>query len=454
MKKHLVMIMTDHQRADAIGRAFDGKEVMPYLSSLARTGIKFNRAYTTCPLCAPARTALATGKWPSESGVIYNDWSGKTARQVKTIDDYLKDAGYSVGRIGVQHVKVKPALESRSDYDAFYTEVDYKNFMKNLGHELGTDSRDKTPVKEWLDGTYQEKKYSNTRVSQWPFDDDLFKDAWFVDKGIDFIEKESSKPKALFLNIWAPHPPLILPTCVKDQFSISENVLPSNINQTSLNEPSLRRQGIAAQLGEHISKKEWAKVWSAHHSLLYFADMQIKRLMAVVDKKLGLENVLFVFTSDHGDHLGQHQMYQKMEMYEQAINVPFIIRDDRLKRREVETCVSHLDLMPTVLGLLGIACDKLDGRDLSWCLENDLNIRDMPVYAQYSGNPGIGTMRRTIVDGSLKLTLDSNGDREFYNLNSDPLEMNNLMHDPRIQDMENDLISWCRNRQDVFTKEK
>ena len=76
-KHNLLFIMTDHQRADTIGMVQAGNEVTPNLNRLVKESVVFNRAYSTCPLCVPARTAIATGKYPDGNGVVYNDWEGK-----------------------------------------------------------------------------------------------------------------------------------------------------------------------------------------------------------------------------------------------------------------------------------------------------------------------------------------------------------------------------------------
>ena len=75
-KPNILLFMTDHQRADVIGMRQCGREVTPNLNRLARMGFQFDRAYDTCPLCVPARTALATGLYPTKNAVVYNDWKG------------------------------------------------------------------------------------------------------------------------------------------------------------------------------------------------------------------------------------------------------------------------------------------------------------------------------------------------------------------------------------------
>ena len=93
-RPNILLFMTDHQRADSLFMEQCGREVTPNLNRLAREGMVFERAYDTCPLCVPARTALATGVYPTKNGVVYNDWKGVTAGGFEPLHKALQKAGY------------------------------------------------------------------------------------------------------------------------------------------------------------------------------------------------------------------------------------------------------------------------------------------------------------------------------------------------------------------------
>ena len=103
--------------------------------------------------------------------------------------------------------------------------------------------------------------------------------------------------------------------------------------------------------------------------------------------KMGEEdNTMVIFTSDHGDHLGQHKMYQKMEMYDQAIHVPFLCKAPKGQVQEWDTPVSHLDILPTVLEMLNIeGATNLDGTSLASSILENKEPMKKPVFCQYSG---------------------------------------------------------------------
>ena len=134
---NLIFIMTDHQRADSIGMTQLGTNgrpipVCPTLNQLAEEGIYFRRTYTTCPLCVPARTALATGKYPTRNGVVFNDWQGEKAEDHLTIHQILYESGYDIAHIGVDHIQVMPSLKERINFAKWIDKFDHQRYLKDI----------------------------------------------------------------------------------------------------------------------------------------------------------------------------------------------------------------------------------------------------------------------------------------------------------------------------------
>ena len=174
------------------------------------------------------------------------------------------------------------------------------------------------------DGEYKRRRYSNARTSIWPYDLEDFKDVWFTNRAVEYLHKQHEKPFALFLYMWAPHPPLIVPKEHWDVFDESQIILPPYTGEKSIGEPENRCRGVAAQLGQYPPKNGWKEGWHAHLALSHLCDSQIGKIRETL-RKTGLDNnTMLVFTTDHGEHMGQHSMYQKMEMYEPAVRVPAI----------------------------------------------------------------------------------------------------------------------------------
>jgi len=443
---NLLFIATDHQRADSIGMVQAGIEATPHLNRLAGQGAVFGRAYTTCPLCVPARTALATGKYPTATGVVCNDWKGETAGDHKPMHQFLAEAGYEVGHVGVHHIRVSPSLQDRVPFSKWVSNPEYRQFMGQAGlDDRPADSnRFKRKITENQGGQPVPVSYSNTETAVWPHPEEYFLDSFFGQQAVEFIQQDRDQPFALFVYLWAPHPPLRVPEPYASLFDPEKLDLPPNVGPPARGEPPNRRLGIAAQLAEGISIDQWRKVWAAHLGLTRLADAVVGRILATLEEKGNSNDTLTIFTTDHGDHLGQHAMYQKMEMYEQAVRISLILRGLKTQPRTCDTPVSHLDLLPTLLDIIGIEKPGgLDGISLRPFLEDGVSLPDRPLFCQYSGNPVVGDIRRAVITRRHKYVYDPTDRPELYDLEVDSLEMENLAD--REKDLAEHLHDQCRD---------
>lgn len=442
-RKNLVFLMTDHQRYDTINMIQAGREVTPNLNKLARTGIVYERAYTTCPLCVPARTALATGVYPTASGIVYNDWADQTAKPMVTIHDILKQNGYTVAHIGVDHIKVSPPMKDRG-YDFFYNDADYADEAKEKGLIL-KDREDITYVQELCDGAMSTQGYSGVRVSEWEYPTEEFKDVRFLQQAVRFLEqREEEEPFALFVYLWAPHPPLKVPQPYSGMYPPDDLVLAANVGVPARNEPPSRRLGAAAQLAEGVEPDHWRRVWAASLGLTTLADELIGKLLDKIEEIGQKDHTAVFFTADHGDNLGQHGMYQKMEMYEECIHIPMILHLPGHAHEAINTPVSHLDILPTICQLTGINDEAAEGISLLELTAGGRGTDRNAVYAQYSGTYGYGFIRRALITDLEKYVFDEYGQQEYYRLEEDPEEMVNLAKDPVYRKDVECLHEQCR----------
>ena len=450
---NIVFIMTDHQRHDSLGMVQAGVEVTPNLNRLAAEGTVFGRAYNTCPLCVPARTALATGIYPTANGAVTNDWKGATAGDCKPMHQFLAEAGYEVAHMGVHHIRVNPPLDERLRFAEWIPKEAYNEYIAARGLATappageGTDRMSfSTPVMENREGRRVKKGYSNTNTAAWPGDAEHFFDSWVCRSAGEFLNRPHERPFALFVCLWAPHPPLRVPEPYYSMFDPHKLDLPENVGIAAEKEPPGRRRGVAAQLAEGVSMEQWRKVWAAHLGLVRLADDGIGRVLSALERSPAADDTLTVFTVDHGDHLGQHRMYQKMEMYEPAIHVPLVVRVQGAASGRVDRVVSHLDLAPTVLDAAGIPIPaSLDGRSLLPAVRDQAPLAERPAFSQYSGNPAVGDLRRAVITQRYKYIHDPNDAPELFDLENDPLEMNNIADDPSLEDKKNALHTLAAN---------
>lgn len=459
---NLLFIITDHQRADSLGMVQGGREVTPNLNHLANQSATFTRAYTTTPLCVPARTALATGRYPSGNGVLTNDRSSRASPHLKTLHERLAEKGYEMAHIGIDHLVLEPSLRNRVAWDCWIDASDHNAYLGEQGIDPSTLDMEafRKPVLENCEGVPTAKAYSSTRTALWPWESEHFLDLYWCDRAATFLTTPREKPFALFLNLWAPHPPLLVPEPFASNFDSGRIDLPGNVGKASSSEPGDLRKGIAAQLAEDVSPQEWRNVWAAHLGLVNLADAGIGRVLGTLREQGLWEKTLIIFTADHGDHLGQHALYQKMELYEPAVHVPLLIRSPQTIPSRIEKVVSHLDLFPTIMEVLGFGTNHLsDGQSL-FPLLTDMGTGGQGdadyAFLQYSGNPMVGDIRRGVVSARYKYIWHTSGEEEFYDLRHDPLEMNNLaqQHPPdEIEEHRKALREWAFSHDDKLFKE-
>jgi arylsulfatase A-like enzyme len=202
---------------------------------------------------------------------------------------------------------------------------------------------------------------------------------------------------------------------------------------------------VPAQLAEGVSEADWRAAWAAHLGLVRLVDDSVGRVLKVLKERGQAEDTVVVFTSDHGDHLGAHCLYQKMEMYEEAIRTPLVIRAPGAHKGRNDGLVSHLDLLPTVLDLAGLSVpEDLPGKSLCGALLGGAGPQREAVFSTYDGNFVIGDARRCVigprfkyiwyVGGGLRQAQPalsaSKGEEELYDLERDPGELVNLAAQP------------------------
>ena len=452
--KNLIFFMTDQQRADSSGLAINNIKITPSWDFLSDNSISYNIAYDSCPLCVPSRTSLATGLNPLHTGMLLNDLPGKYAKDNKPIHEMLFDAGYEVAHIGVDHISLMPKLKDRISYSCWVDDESYAEYASGKGYDIHRSEDQCDYVMENCEGTYIRRPYSNAVVSIWdkPLHD--FKDVWFADKAIEYIKSEHRKPFALFVCLWAPHPPLTVPQSYLDMFDMDGFSFPPNIGVPNKDEPASYEKGSPRQLAENVSADGWKDAWKAHFALTRLSDDQLGRILNAVEEAGIMNDTAIVCTTDHGEQLGQHGMYQKMEMYESAVRVPAIFHFPEIPIGRYNGPISHLDFVPTIVDyLLGKVEYPFDGISLLPFMEKSEEPPARDIFSIYNGNHQYGDTRRMVVRYPYKLIYDGR-DIEFFDLSSDPFELDNLRSaeslQPLIDDMFTSLAGWGKRCGDAF----
>ncbi|PWJ56705.1 arylsulfatase A-like enzyme [Dyadobacter jejuensis] len=422
-KPNIVYVLVDQWRAQAMGHAGDVNAFTPNLDQLASESIRVKNAVSGMPVCSPHRASLLTGQYPLTHGVFMNDVLLGT--DYMTLPKVFNKAGYQTGYIGKWHLDghgrnsyIPPVRQQGFGYwKALECTHDYNNSYYYAG-----DS-DKKLKWEGYDVMAQ------------------------VDDACQYIEDKAKKdaPFVLFIAMGAPHDPYqTAPEKYKAMFQDKELKLNPNVSKEN-------KDKVVRDL----------KGYYAHMAAI---DESIGKLRSKLKDSGISENTIFVFTSDHGDLLGAHGYWNKQQPYEESIRVPFIIHYPAMlgaTGRFSDILLNSPDIMPTLLGLTGIAIpNSVEGVDFSQVLLGKKKDRVSQTFiscaqpfGQWDRRKG-GKEYRGIVTHRYTYTRDLQGPWLLFDNQEDPFQLNNLVGQSgyeRLQArLEKGLQQELKKRKDEF----
>lgn len=414
--------MADQFRADCIG--YDGNKFImsPHLDDLAADGCYFQRGYSPSPTCVPARACLVTGKKASKTGFFSNDFSvpwtyGNTLMQV------LQTNGYQTINVGKNHFKpqrIKLGFEVNLIYET-----------KN--DENGTPS----DYHLWLqkqDATVQDtsKKYDNNGwpVYPWTGKPELHPTEWTATAAIEQLElRDPTRPFYMQMSFHRPHPPLDPPKYILDYYQDIElpgpsvgDWAPQFDNETTCLFPF---EGLINPRCMSLAKK-------AYYASITHIDSQIGRMINYLKKEKLYDKTTVIFISDHGEMMGDHNMFRKGPAMEGSARIPYIVKFangicDEYSHKRYSIPVSLLDIMPTCLDISNVEIPTgLDGESLKVLLLNPEK-RQYVFGENYRSNKLITTGGAFVVGDRYKYVWNSwLGEEYLFDLEKDPNELNNL----------------------------
>jgi arylsulfatase A-like enzyme len=472
-KPNLLFIWTDEQRADTMAVYGNTHIHAPHLNKLASESVVFEHAYDTQPVCTPARATVMTGLWPHTTGMIRNNIA--LPGDAKCFPEILSDPDYRTGYMGKWHLGDEvfkqhgfEEWQSMEDqYWSYYSESrdkntvsDYCRFLRELGIKPDEQER----------GTFSRGFCSNLPIEQ-------CKPKFLELRACDFLKRHRNEPFMLYVNFLEPHPPFNGP--LNDEHDPGEVVFPRNFNDPlEEDEPKRNRrhreENIRNKKGQLLTDEEWRRLIQVYWGLVTQVDRSVGAILAKLED-LGLaDNTIVVYTSDHGDMMASHKMLHKSVMYEEAMRVPWLIRAPQLgpSQRVLKGRFSHIDLVPTLLDLMGHSTpDLLPGHSLlpamkgskavencvfcQWNGEADEEIkthkskRTMAAGSRASKSPSIRTV---IAPDGWKLSLCDFDKCELFDLNTDPGETTNLYyksgHDEVIRCLSERIRAWQESVKD------
>jgi arylsulfatase A-like enzyme len=441
-KPNLIFFLPDQQRADTIA-CYGGKKVhAPNLNKLASESVVFERAYVTHPVCTPSRSSLMTGTWPHINGCTRN--SVPLDRRFRSFAELIEKKDYRTAYMGKWHLGDDgPARRGFHQWISTEEPGDFTNFLTAMGL---------TPDKK--DGAFSELAISNLPIEQ--------SRPKFLEKhACEFIEKHFRDPFILVVAFVEPHSPYNGP--LNDEHPLSEieldptATLPENDNiplryrlmrEWQQARAILDRQRLPHQFFFGITPDEYRSIKQHYLGLITLVDQSIGAILGSLERFGLSDNTIVLHTSDHGDSLGAHHLFAKEVMFEEAARVPFLIRLPGQKRGKlIPQPVSHIDLVPTLLDLLGQPKHpQCAGKSLLAVIHEEA-LPPESVFIEWAPNRtkvkkgtslaprravkrAIDESTRTVVSSDgWKLCLRDKDLNELYNLKADPWETCNLYSD-------------------------
>lgn len=505
-KPNFLFIITDQHRADHLGCYGNDIVKTPNIDGLAKKGSRWDRFYVANPICMPNRASIMTGRMSSLHGARHNGIP--LSRDHTTFVELLKDAGYQTGLIGKSHLQSFTGLPATNKYqpdEQLHTPSEelrdaYKQNRHTEDYDLEVVPKWDRPLSQRLNGDFygfdhveiaadhgdaasgdyllwareQQPNFDNLvgRENALPDNrinapqawrtavpEELYSTNWIADRSRDWISNCADQDEPFFLQMSFPDPhhPFTPPGKYWDMYDPNEIPLPASFGKGDL--PPIRKMREAMEKGLDprdnqnpftVTESEARELIALTYGSITMIDDAIGRVLKQLEASGVADNTIVVFTTDHGDYMGDHGLMLKLLLhYQGTIRVPFIWHDPTTSAsNEIRNeLASSIDISSTILARAGIQpYNGIQGRDL---LSSDAP--EAVIVEEDSQRKMIGFERpqriRTIVTERYRMSLREGEDwNELYDLELDPHELDNLYDHDSAKDIRNDLTEAMLRR--------
>ncbi len=470
VKPNILLLLTDQHHLSACGCYGETVCRTANLDRLAAGGVRFENAYTSCPICSPARATIMTGQMPHRHGINRNIHElGCSVHELEDrphlLSRRLEAAGYRCGYSGKWHLGTD---KTSTRWDTRNTPVLPRD-VGFVGHNIpghGNGGFDTAAYREYLEahgwalaidepfrgmGTYADTMPAEATVPH-----------FLVENTIGLLQRfrEADAPFFMWHNFWGPHAPYFAP---KEYLDLYRRVAipPWPHYEFGARATPGPHHGKLHPFGGKFTWRHWEECLRHYYAFAHFIDDQIGRLLTWMEEAGLLENTHILFAADHGESLGAHGgMTDKMfRHFEEVQRIPCIVRLPGITEAQAgtvrEELVSLADLYPTICDLAGAGYEekKVHGASLVSLLEGKTaDWRDMVVVEETTG-----VTLRTVRRGRWKYGYTLAGEDCLYDLEDDPHEMHNRIHDPACaqvrHELEERLYQWM-GRYGDFARER
>lgn len=372
MPPNIVLVMTDQQRWDSVSMAGVFPPATPVLDELARDGVWFPYTYCQSPVCVPSRMSFLSGRYVHQHGCVDNDsilWP-----DAPSFVRELQHVGYHTANIGKLHYTWQHDLEILAS----------EHLLNRLGFAEPLETTGKMSRGNLRVSAYSEHLRAKGLLADFHRDllqraeasplaayrmrpsiltDDDHLDSWILNRSADWIVDNDSYPFFLWVGPEGPHDPFDPPEPYASTFQPSD--MPTPIDH----DPGEATPGtIARRVPDDVTTSQLQEMATQYLGNVAQIDAGVGRILQALDRQGQLDNTWVVFTSDHGEMLGDHRLLFKTQLYEPAVRVPLVIRSPTTavatRGSRSDALVELIDLTATILAIAGAALDGHQGRDL------------------------------------------------------------------------------------------
>ncbi|WP_250501101.1 choline-sulfatase [Caballeronia sp. GAWG1-5s-s] len=427
-KQNILVLMADQLTPFALAAYGNRVTKTPHIDALARRGVVFESAYCASPLCAPSRFSLLAGKLPSKIGAYDN--AAEFPSETLTFAHYLRAEGYRTILSGKMHFCGADQLHG---------------FEERLTTDIYPADFGWTP--DWRDFETRPSWYHNmssvidagpcVRTNQLDFDDEVTFTARqkLFDLARERQAGKDARPFLMVASLTHPHDPYAIPRKYWDMYRDEDVDMPLHRDSLEASDPHSRRLRHVYEADRTPpTDQQIRNARRAYYGAVSYVDDQFGAILEALEQAGLADDTTIIVTSDHGEMLGERNLWYKMTFFEGGCRVPLIVhRPGRFEAHRVADSVSHLDLLPTLVDLAGNDQprdwpDAIDGRSLMPHLKgtggHDEAIGE---YLAEGAIAPIVMIRR----GAYKFIHTKVDPDQLYDLEADPFERSNLAEDER-----------------------
>ncbi|MFC1693661.1 sulfatase-like hydrolase/transferase [Candidatus Latescibacterota bacterium] len=437
---NILFLFVDQQRQDCIGCYGNDVVQTPNIDRLARTGIRFNNAYTPGPVCSPARMSVQSGLWPHNHRITFNtgikevpsrnnSGAQNPLPETKFFSHTLKKDGWNLAHVGKWHIGTEKHKPTTHGYDdlPFYPGygypskhphyVDYLKKQGVDGFNLLRERRDPTGFRVYAG--LQEGPQSASIP------------AYLANQTADVVTRytRDSKPFFISCNFWGPHAPYNITKEHLEKYRNTKISLWPNWDCDLSDKP-----GVIIRYGEYwktgwFNEKDLAEMIGEYYGYITLIDEEIGRILKALEDTGELEKTLIVYSADHGSAVGSYRYWDKgFGMYDCITRIPMVISNPLIKPGVSEAFVTLNDLAPTFLEIAGSEVHEMDGDSLIPILNSTRKaIREDHIVTEHHGHQQT-FWQRMVRTHSTKYIYNPTSRDEFYDLEADPWETKNIIN--------------------------